>query len=109
MNDIIFTFGEKAFVTYYNAKLKEGYENFHSFVNWQKENKRLLSLNWLLGLQIISCSPKSISLQGTKRKKKHSSKSNDPSVIQLYEKWFEKQQLIRQYFKSSEPATAPFW
>jgi tetratricopeptide (TPR) repeat protein len=32
INDIIFSFGEKAFVTYYNSKLKEGYENFHSFV-----------------------------------------------------------------------------
>jgi hypothetical protein len=31
INDIIFTFGEKAFVTYYNAKLRDGYENFHSF------------------------------------------------------------------------------
>src|SRR5262249_29876391 len=32
INDIIFSFGEKAFVTYYNSKLKEGYENFHSLV-----------------------------------------------------------------------------
>ena len=39
INDIIFTFGEKAFVTYYNAKLKEGYENFHSFVKLAREKQ----------------------------------------------------------------------
>ena len=32
-------FSEKAFVTYYNAKLKEGYENFHSFVKLAREKQ----------------------------------------------------------------------
>ncbi|HWR31919.1 MAG TPA: hypothetical protein VN451_00220, partial [Chitinophagaceae bacterium] len=42
INDIIFTFGEKAFVTYYNSKLKEGYENFHSFVKIAREKQPAL-------------------------------------------------------------------
>src|SRR5690606_34848345 len=37
INDIIFSFGEKAFATYYNSKLKEGYQNYHSFVKIAKE------------------------------------------------------------------------
>lgn len=108
VNDIIFTFGEKAFVTYYNAKLKEGYENFHSFVKLAKE-KQPASFPELAAQDYNNLLfTKSISLQGTKKRKEAFIKSNDPSVIQLYEKWLDKkQQLIRQYFKSSEPATAP--
>lgn len=105
VNDIIFTFGEKAFVTYYNAKLKEGYENFHSFVKLSKEKQPAyfpeLSAQDYNNLLFT----KSISLQGTKKRQEAFIKSNDPSVIQLYEKWLDKkQQLIRQYFKASEPA-----
>lgn len=108
INDIIFTFGEKAFVTYYNAKLKEGYENFHSFVKLTKEKRPALFPGLAEQAYDNLLFTKSISLQGTKKRKEAFIKSNDPSVIQLYEKWLDKkQQLIRQYFKSSEPANAP--
>lgn len=108
INDVIFSFGERAFVTYYNAKLKEGYENFHSFVKLAKEKQPVLypflaeqAYNNLLFT-------KSISLQGTKRRKEAFLKSNDPSIAKLYEDWLDKkQQLIRQYFKASEPASQP--
>ena len=108
INDIIFTFGERAFVTYYNAKLKEGYENFHSFVKLAKETQPALfpalagqAYNNLLFT-------KSISLQGTKKRKEAFLKSNDPAVISLYENWLDKkQQLIRLYFKASESAAQP--
>lgn len=108
VNDIIFAFGEKAFVTYYNAKLKEGYDNFHSFVKLAKEKQPALfgelSAQAYNNLLFV----KSISLQGTKKRKEAFVKSNDPAIISLYEKWLDKkQQLIRLYFKSAEPASAP--
>lgn len=108
VNDIIFAFGEKAFVTYYNAKLKEGYENFHSFVKLAKEKQPVhfseLSTQAYNNLLFI----KSISLQGTKKRKEAFINSNDPVIISLYEKWLDKkQQLIRLYLKSAEPASAP--
>ncbi len=108
INDIIFSFGERAFVTYYNAKLKEGYENFHSYVKVVKEKQpsyfpaaaEQAYNNLLL--------TKSISLQGTKRRKEAFLKSNDPSIAKLYNDWLDKkQQLIRQYFKASEPGVQP--
>ena len=106
VNDIIFAFGEKAFVTYYNAKLKEGYENFHSFVRLAKEKQPVhfpgLSAQAYNNLLFT----KSISLQGTKKRKEAFIKSNDPAIIRLYENWLDKkQQLIRQYFKATEPAS----
>jgi len=108
VNDIIFAFGEKAFVTYYNAKLKEGYDNFHSFVKTTKDKKQteagMLAAQAYDNLLFV----KSISLQGTKKRKEAFIKSNDPAVIALYEKWLDKkQQLIRLYFKSAEPAAGP--
>lgn len=107
VNDIIFTFGEKAFVTYYNAKLKEGYENFHSFVKLAKEKQSVLFPELAAQAYDNLLFTKSISLQGTKKRKEAFIKSNDPAVIQLYEKWLDKkQQLIRQYFRASEPASA---
>lgn len=105
VNDIIFTFGEKAFVTYYNAKLKEGYENFHSFVKLSRDKlpAHFADLSGQAYNNLLFT--KSISLQGTKKRKEAFVKSNDPAIIQLYEKWLDKkQQLIRQYFKASEPA-----
>ena len=39
INDIIFTFGEKAFVSFYNTKLKDGYDNFHTYVKLGHDNK----------------------------------------------------------------------
>ncbi|HUM96609.1 MAG TPA: CHAT domain-containing protein [Chitinophagaceae bacterium] len=107
INDIIFSFGEKPFVTYYNSKLKEGYDNFQSFVKLAKDSKSsffpqlsVLAYNNLLFT-------KSISLQGTKKRKEAFLKSNSPSIVSLYDEWLDrKQQLIRMYFKTSEPAGA---
>jgi CHAT domain-containing protein len=105
INDIIFTFGERAFVTYYNAKLREGYENFHSYVKLAIDNK----LNNYEELASIDYNnllfTKSISLQGTKKRKEAFLKNNNPEINKLYTNWLDKkQQLIRQYFKTSEPA-----
>ncbi|MBL7729818.1 MAG: CHAT domain-containing protein [Chitinophagaceae bacterium] len=105
INDIIFTFGERAFVTYYNAKLKDGYENFHSFVKLAKEKHPALFSSLAEQAYNNLLFTKSISLQGTKRRKEAFLKSSDPATIKLYETWLDKkQQLIRQYFKASEPA-----
>lgn len=104
INDIIFSFGERAFVTYYNAKLKEGYENFHSFVKLSvdKQPALLPALSEQAYNNLLLT--KSISLQGTKKRKEAFLKSKDPATIQLYENWLDKkQQLIRQYFKAAEP------
>lgn len=107
INDIIFTFGEKAFVTYYNSKLKEGYENFHSFVKIAKEKQ--LALFPQLSQQAYSnlLFTKSISLKGTERRKEAFLNANDPNIIKLYNQWIDKkQQLIRQYLKTDEPSGA---
>ncbi len=108
INDIIFTFGEKAFVTYYNAKLKDGYENFHSFVKLAKDKQPVLFPELSAQAYNNLLFTKSISLQGTKKRKEAFIKSNDKATIQLYEKWLDKkQQLIREYFKSTGPAGGP--
>jgi len=105
INDIVFTFGEKAFVTYYNTKLKTGYENFHSFVKIAKEKQP--DLFPLLAGQAYSniLFTKSISLQGTKKRKEAFLKSNDANINRLYDQWIDKkQQLIRQYMKATDPS-----
>ncbi|MEO7922634.1 MAG: CHAT domain-containing protein [Chitinophagaceae bacterium] len=105
INDIIFSFGEKAFVTYYNSKLKEGYENFHSFVKIAKD--RLPALLPQLSQQAYDnlLFTKSISLKGTQRRKEAFLNANDPGITRLYDQWIEKkQQLIRQYLKTDDPS-----
>lgn len=107
INDIIFTFGEKTFATYYNAKLKEGYENYHSFVKIAAAAKS--SLYPQLAGQAYNnlLFTKSISLKGTQRRKEAFLNANDPSISKMYEQWIEKkQQLIRQYLKADEPSGA---
>ncbi len=107
INDIIFTFGEKAFVTYYNSKLKEGYENLHSFVRVVKE--KLAAIFPQLAQQAYSnlLFTKSISLKGTERRKEAFLNANDPDIIKLYNQWIDKkQQLIRQYLKTDDPSGA---
>ena len=108
VNDIIFTFGEKAFVTYYNAKLKEGYDNFHSFVRLAslQQHHRFGELSSQAYNNLLFV--KSISLQGTRKRKEAFIRNSDPSVVRLYEQWLDKkQQLIRLYIRSSEPSTVP--
>lgn len=105
INDIIFSFGEKAFVTYYNSKLKEGYDNFHSFVKIAKEKQP--SIYPQLAQQDYSnlLFTKSISLKGTEKRKEAFLNSNDPGITKLYNQWIDKkQQLIRQYLKTDDPS-----
>jgi CHAT domain-containing protein len=105
INDIIFTFGEKAFVTYYNSKLKAGYENYYSFVKMAAEKK--LSLFPELAGQAFNnlLFTKSISLKGSQKRKEAFLNTNDENINRLYEQWMEKkQQLIRQYFKTEDPS-----
>ncbi len=105
INDIIFTFGEKAFVTYYNARLKEGYDNYHSFVKIAKE--KLPALFPSLSQQAYNnlLFTKSISLKGTEKRKEAFLNANDPAVITLYNHWIDKkQQLIRQYLQANDPS-----
>ncbi|MDZ4796071.1 MAG: CHAT domain-containing protein [Bacteroidota bacterium] len=105
INDIIFTFGEKAFVTYYNSKLKEGYENFHSFVKIAKEKKPALYSEAAQQAYSNLLFTKSISLKGTEKRKEAFLNSNDKNITLLYEQWIaKKQQLLRQYLKADEPS-----
>jgi CHAT domain-containing protein len=105
INDIIFSFGEKTFATYYNAKLKEGYENFHSFVKIAGDTRSALYPQLTGQAYNNLLFTKSISLKGTQRRKEAFLNANDPSITKLYDQWIEKkQQLIRQYLKSDEPA-----
>ncbi len=105
INDIIFTFGEKAFVTYYNSRLKEGYENYHSFVKIAKEKQAALfpALSQQAYNNLLFT--KSISLKGTERRKEAFLNANDPNIISLYTQWIDKkQQLIRQYLQADDPS-----
>lgn len=107
INDIIFTFGEKAFATYYNSRLKEGYENYHSFVKIAKEKQPTLFP--VLSQQAYNnlLFTKSISLKGTERRKEAFLNANDPTISKLYDQWIDKkQQLIRQYLKADDPSGA---
>ena len=111
INDIIFTFGEKAFITYYNSKLKEGYENFHSFVKIAKEKPAGSSGQPAIFPQLAQQAysnllfTKSISLKGTERRKEAFLNANDPNITKLYNQWIDKkQQLLRQYMKTEDPA-----
>lgn len=106
INDIIFTFGEKAFVTYFNSRLKDGYDNFHSFVKLAKEKNPGLfpSLSQQAYNNILFT--KSISLKGTEKRKEAFQQANDPAINKLYDEWIEKkQQLIRQYLKADDPSS----
>ncbi len=105
INDIIFTFGEKAFVTFYNAKLKEGYDNYHSFVKLLNEKTPVLYGNAAVQAYNNLLFTKSIALKGTQKRKEAFLKTNDAAVTKLYDAWIEKkQQLIRQYMKKDNPS-----
>lgn len=98
INDLIFTFGEKAFVAYFTTKLREGYQNYHSFVKHTYDNNeplhRKLAGNAYNNLLLT----KSIAFKGIRKRKQAFTKSNNPEVIELYNEWLtKKQQLIRMY------------
>ncbi len=105
INDVIFTFGEKAFATYYNNKLKEGYDNFHSLVKMAAD--KMPDLFPAVASQDLNniLFTKSITLKGTQKRKEAFLNSNDSSVVRLYDEWIaKKQQLIRQYLRSGDPS-----
>ncbi|XOV94897.1 MAG: CHAT domain-containing protein [Bacteroidota bacterium] len=98
INDLIFTFGEKAFVAYFSTKLKEGYDNYHTFVKRTRDTDeslhRKLAGNAFNNLLLT----KSIAFKGARKRKQAFRKANDPQVIALYDEWLtKKQQLIRMY------------
>ncbi len=82
INDIVFTFGEKAFVTYYNSKLKDGYENFHSFVKLAKEKQPALFPQLAEQAYNNLLFTKSISLKRNGEKKRSLSKFKQPGYYQ---------------------------
>src|SRR6478609_3719211 len=101
INDIIFTFGEKAFVTYYNTKLKDGYDNYHSFVKLTKESGNTLYAHLSGQAYNNVLFTKSLSLKGTQKRKEAFLNANDPTIKAMYEEWIaKKQDLIRQYRKA---------
>lgn len=105
INDIVFTFGEKAFVTYYNSKLKDGYENYHSFVRVTRDKQPALYGSAASQAYDNLLFTKSISLKGTQKRKEAFLNTNDATIGRLYETWLEKkQQLIRQYMRNDNPA-----
>ncbi len=101
INDLIFTFGEKNFVTYFNTKLKNGYQDYHSFVMVAKQNN-LSSFPKLAGQSYDNLLlTKSIGFKGVRKRKKAFLQSNSPEVIALYNEWLEKKkELIRLYQQS---------
>ncbi|HVD97920.1 MAG TPA: CHAT domain-containing protein [Cytophagaceae bacterium] len=107
INDIVFSFGEKAFVAYYNTKLKDGYDNYHSFVKIAKEKHSTLLPALSAQAYDNLLFTKSLSLKGTQKRKQAFLSSNDPSIKKLYDEWIEKkQELIRLYRKSEDPTGA---
>jgi CHAT domain-containing protein len=101
INDLIFSLGEKAFVTYYNGKLREGYDNFHSFVRIVKDKKTDLFPGLSGQAYNNLLFTKALSLKGVQKRKKAFLDNNDPYVKVLYDKWLDKkQELIRHYHRS---------
>jgi CHAT domain-containing protein len=86
--------------------LREGYDNFHSFVKIARE--RQPALYPALAQQAYNniLFTKSISLKGTEKRKEAFRDANDPVINKLYDQWIEKkQQLIRQYLKADDPSS----
>lgn len=104
INDVLFSFGEKAFVTYYNSRLKEGYDNYHSFVKISKS--KYPNIYPTLAEQAYNnlLFTKSISLKGVQKRKQAFINVNDPATVKTYEDWLtKKEELIRHYRKTEDP------
>lgn len=98
LNDLFITFGEKAFVTYYNARLKQGYDNFHSYVKITKQQQHATYPEATEMAYDNLLLTKSIAFKGSVKRKRAFLKSNDKEVQELYNKWLnKKQQLIHRY------------
>ena len=98
INDLIFTFGEKAFVAYFTTKLREGYQNYHSFVKITGERDESLHRRLVGKAYDNILLTKSIAFKGIRKRKKAFEKSNSPETVELYNQWqSKKQELIRMY------------
>ncbi len=98
INELIFTFGEKAFVAYFTTKLKEGYDNYHSFVKLTNDKDQTLHQKLAGQAYDNLLLTKSISFKGVRKRKQAFTKANDPEVNKLYQEWLsKKQKLIRLY------------
>jgi CHAT domain-containing protein len=105
INDLIFTFGEKAFITYFNNKLKIGYENFHSFVKLSKQQNHPYYKDLVAQAYDNILLTKSIGFKSTQKRKKAFLRSNDASVVQLYNNWMLKKQQLMQSYQKDQSAT----
>ncbi len=98
LNDMILTFGEKAFVAYYNTKLRDGYDNFHSFVRKAQLQEQSYSPDLANQAFDNTLLTKSIALRGARKKRQAFLRSSSPEVADLYSQWLEKkEELIRLY------------
>lgn len=99
INDIIFTFGEKAFVAYYTTKLKEGYDNYHSFVKLMNDQNHALYAKVVAQVYENTLLTKSIAFKGVRKRKKAFLLSNTEEVTQLYYDWIARKQELIQYYQ----------
>ncbi|MGL1885896.1 MAG: CHAT domain-containing protein, partial [Reichenbachiella sp.] len=103
INDLIFTFGEKAFITYFNSKLKDGYNDYHSLVRLLVEAKDERSAAALAQAYDNILLTKSIAFKSSQKRKKAFMKQNSPEIVALYQTWLDKkQQLLRAYQMKQE-------
>ena len=106
INDIIFSFGEQAFVAYYNVKLKLGYDNFHSFVrllDQEQHNLEGKAIGQALNNVLFT---KSLAFKGSQRRKQAFLQSQSPEVAALYQEWLlKKQALVQVYQRQSQSST----
>ena len=107
INDLISTFGEKAFVTYYNTKIKEGYDNYHSFVKILYDRKHQLFASAIGQDYDNLLMTKSIGFKGTQKKKDLFLKSNDQDVIEMYEEWIGKKRNLINFYQQLETKDKP--
>ncbi|UXP31689.1 CHAT domain-containing protein [Reichenbachiella agarivorans] len=102
INDLIFTFGEKTFVTYYNSKLKDGYNNYHSFVRILIDSQNSMKNKALEQVYDNLLLTKSISFKSTQKRKKTFVQSNSPEIIARYNQWLAKKQLLIRAYQQHE-------
>ena len=105
INDLIFTFGEKVFVSYYNARMAQGYNNYHTFVSLLKHtNDSNFGASCKQAYNNLLLT-KSIAFKGSQKKKRLFKQNNDPYIVRMYEKWLKKKtQLVSIYQSMNEKA-----
>ncbi|MEL6538337.1 MAG: hypothetical protein AAFQ98_23150 [Bacteroidota bacterium] len=104
INDILFSFGEQAFVTYFNELLKEGYDNYHAFV-WLSQQRSDAGYARAVGQAYNNLLlTKSIGFKGSQRRKEAFLGSQDPAIQALYAEWLGKKQALMGAFQSKQRA-----